>query len=177
MRTQFRKEDIEFHSDRGPAHPAINVKVRSWVSPTRTAEHFKCSEDVAEKALRFAFETAQESFWEDARELAAHYLGGGLKVYSEGRSNGWLVVHGLPPVESWDALRVSRWGNFSRAIARDIAYRTKEETMWESIDANQWAKDGAEAFNFVDGEDGKPVCIADLKQQAKEAGFGPVVRS
>jgi hypothetical protein len=43
-----------------------------------------------------------------------------VQVYSAGRSGGWLVVSGLPDVESWDAIALGRWVKFEeevRAIA------------------------------------------------------------
>ena len=39
-----------------------------------------------------------------------------VKVYSDGRSGGWLVVHGLPDVESWDAIDLGRWAKFEKMI-------------------------------------------------------------
>jgi hypothetical protein len=41
------------------------------------------------------------------------------KVYSDGRSGGWLVVHGLPDVETWDAIALGRWAKFNKMI-RDL---------------------------------------------------------
>jgi hypothetical protein len=172
-----KKDQIKFHSDRGPAHPALNVKVYKFPRAGQIAEHFKCSDEAAQRALNFAFESAQENFWEGASELAERYLGAGLKVYSEGRSSGWLVVYGLPEVEGWDALRVSRWSNFARAVARDIAWRCDFDQVCEAIEINQWAKDGAEKYNFIDGVGGSPACIADMKKAARLAGFGPVIRT
>jgi hypothetical protein len=175
----MKKEQIETHSDGygRSSHPAVNVKVRNFPSAYQVAEHFQCSEETAAKALEYAFESAQQNFWESAEELARHYLKqSGLEVYSEGRSGGWLVVHGLPDIESWDAIMVSRWSRFADAVAREVAYLCSEEQVFESIEANQWGKDGAEAYNFIDNADGSPVCIADLKQQATAAGFAAVIR-
>jgi hypothetical protein len=62
-----------------------------------------------------------------------------VKVYSKGRSSGWLTVHGLPPVESWDAVDLARWRRFEREVESDVEYRTSAEYTLEAIEANGWA--------------------------------------
>jgi hypothetical protein len=44
----------------------------------------------------FAFESAHECAMEYAREL----LGPGVRLYSDGRSGGWLVIHGGPDADA-----------------------------------------------------------------------------
>lgn len=39
-----------------------------------------------------------------------------VQVYSDGRSGGWLVVHGLPDVETWDAIALGQWAKFNKLI-------------------------------------------------------------
>lgn len=47
-----------------------------------------------------------------------------VKVWSAGRQGGWLVVDGLPGVESWDAIELARWARFAKSVEqiRDEAY-------------------------------------------------------
>jgi hypothetical protein len=175
----MRKSEIELHSDRcgAPLHPAVNVKVRAVPSVEPIAERFVCSRQAAERALEFAFESARERFWEQAEAVAAEiFAGWRCRVYSEGRSGGWLAVHGLPPVDGWDAVMVSKWARLSKWCRDEIAGQLAEASLVEEIEANQWHTDGAEKFNFIDGRDGAVVCLADLKAQARAAGFGPVIR-
>lgn len=95
----MKKSDIEHHSDGfgRRSRPAINVKCRHWPMPHQIADRLGCTEQQAEHASGLAWQSACESFWEDAQSLADHYLSAG-KVYSEGRSSGWLVVDGLDRV-------------------------------------------------------------------------------
>lgn len=49
-----------------------------------------------------------------------------VKTWSEGRSGGWCVVDGLPPVRTWDAIMVSRWARFVKwcgEVVADIPYQ------------------------------------------------------
>jgi hypothetical protein len=175
----MKKSGIELHADRFGAqpHPAVNVKVRGLPSADRIAGHFGCSAQVATRALEFAFESAQERFWEQAEAVAAEiFAGWPCRVYSEGRSGGWLAVHGLPEVESWDAMMVSKWARLAEWCRNEIADGLAENSLVEEIEAYHWHKEGAEKFNFIDGKNGVVVCLADLKAQARTAGFGPVIR-
>ena len=171
----MKKSDIDTHGERGRIYPAINVKVyrMGWNDET-VSEHFKCSPETASKAARYSFESAQEQFWEDVKE-EAHELFGNVGVYSGGRSGGWLEVHDLPELEYWNAIMVSKWARLEKWVREEIAYLTSWDYHREAIESNQWAKDGAEKFNFTD-RNGKTECIADLKAAAVAAGFAPVVR-
>ncbi len=173
---RFRKADIKFHSDQRAAVPAVNVKVYHMGASARdVAKRFGCSEDQADKALEFVFQSAQEQFWEQASDYAQEIFG--AKVYSQGRCGGWLVVDGITreDAESWDAIALGKWAQLVKWCEAEIAHLTCAEAIMDAIDANQWHKDGAEAYNFVDTDKG-PRCIADLKSEAKAAGFGAVVR-
>lgn len=173
----MKKSDIDTHGERGRVYPAINVKVHRmpWTDET-IAEHFKCSADVAQQAARFSFEAAQEQFWEDAKEQAAEIFGAGVKVYSGGRSGGWLEVDGLSDVESWDAIAVSAWARFNAWARQAIEYLTSWDYHREAIEANRWAEEGAEEYNFYHDKAGATHCISEEKAKAIAAGFGPVVR-
>jgi hypothetical protein len=174
----MRKDDVETHhigygSD---SVPAINVKVyHMGADNDDVAEYFKCDPETAERALGFAFESAQQVFWEMAGELAEEIWGKGHKVYSEGHSGGWLYVQGLEPLEHWNARDLAKWSKFKRLLLAEIEYRTKRETLFDDIAANEWAKPGAEMFNFVDTPQGTRN-IADMKAEAIKAGYGPVIR-
>ena len=173
----MKKSDIQFHSDSyRAAHPALNVKCHSFPSGDDVTAHFKCEPEDGERAAGFAWDHACEMFWEQIQELAEFHLGSGVEAYGEGRCSGWLVVHNLPDVETWDAVRVSAWGRFALDVKKDIAFRVSSEAVFEDIEANAWYKPHAEKFNFINRADGPPVCIADLKADAIAAGFGAVVR-
>jgi hypothetical protein len=175
----MRKADIETRSDnRGypPFYPTLKVKVYSLgLSADKLVAQYGCDDDTAEQALTFAFESQQQQFWEQAEELAQEVFGSHVRVNSSGRSSGWLIVRKLADVESWDAVAVAKWARFARLIAADIKWRTSAETLADDIEANEWCKVGAELYNFVETKNG-PKCIADLKAEAKQAGFGPVIR-
>jgi hypothetical protein len=173
----MKKSDIEVHSDRGAGHPAINVKYHGngFMLKEKVMEQFKCSEPCAEKALEYAWNMAQRDFWEDAEELVKDIFPEG-KMYSEGRSGGWLTVHGLPDVDTWDAIMVSRWSKLDKGIQNSMKCFTDAKYILENIERNQWYLDGSEEYNFKELKDGTRICIAEMKQEAIKAGFGAVVR-
>lgn len=167
MRKGYNKEALDIRYDRGAYRPAINVKAYRWPSIAGIAERFGCSHDAAQRALEYARESAQQRFWEDVQETAEHYLGE-VKVWQEGRSGGWLVVDGLPEIESWDAIQLSKWARFEKAVRTEIGYLTSAESVCEDIDANQWTEEGAELYNFVDTASG-PKTVGELKAHLAEA--------
>lgn len=131
----------------GEYNPAVNVKVYNlpWDSDT-VKDHFGCSPETAQKAAETSWEVACEEFWEYWADLnlTTEYFPGfeGLKVYSEGRSAGWLTVHGLPrPVEDWPDDLVSKWAEFEKAVLEDVKYRSGWDYARELIEANEWAMD------------------------------------
>lgn len=172
----MKREDVEFHSDghgRG-GNPAINVKCYSFGGKL-TAKELGCSDATFERAMGFAWDAACQAFWERAQERAKELFPNG-KLYSEGCSAGWAVIHGLPDVETWDAVALGKWASFARWCREEIAYMTSRETVKSNIEANRWAEEGAEAYNFCD-DGGKTVCMVDLKRDAVAAGFAAVVRA
>ena len=77
----MRTAEISFHADGcGLAKPAINVKVRNL--PTIVAE---------ESILETAYNQTVEEFWYSANLIAQNH--GYSGVFSEGRSDGWLVPY------------------------------------------------------------------------------------
>ena len=182
---RFRKTDIDTHTDNGygAGYPAVNVKVhgRLGISTEDVMAKFNCSEEVAERALGFAWESECECFWEYWQDTSggcenglsgspeyAYFPGYKVMVYSAGRSGGWLIVQGLPPVEEWDAVLVGRWYKFQRDVLADVKYRTSAEPLMEGIEANRWAEEHATSrFNFADTDRGT-VCLADVKKDVSE---------
>jgi hypothetical protein len=95
--------DVEYHSDGygRESHPAINVKYQGryrWAS-----QPDDLSEREWNQITEWAWESACETFWNDATEIAheREYSG----VFSEGRSGGWLI----PFYQGYPAKRMSRW--------------------------------------------------------------------
>lgn len=152
------KADVlrDYHSREGRELPALNVK--SYDRPEYTAERimreFGCTEAAAERAAENVYESEREQFWEyDALELINHVMHGddgsefkpsGLKespykVYSEGRSGGWLIVHGLAPVSEWDGAMFQKWRKYARLIKETIAWKLTWEAARELIECNEWA--------------------------------------
>lgn len=178
MKKYYRREDVDTHADHfGPSRPAVNIKVRSMYGySTKIAEQFNCTDEQAERAIEYAFESAQEMFWEQMPELIEDCFGSGIKCHCEGRSGGWAVVHGLPPVDEWDAIQLSKWRKFERLTLDAVKDFTSLESLADGIDANEWHKAGSERYNFIERKDGTIACIADLKAEAIPKGFGPIIR-
>jgi hypothetical protein len=136
----MRKADITFHhvgySDR--AVPAVNVKRYSGPTPEewnavqaetgRTFNSQWIDRHLTDDDADLWWQAACSDGWERLQDAATEIFGKGAKVYSEGRSGGWVCVDGFSAndVETWDALAVSRWGNFARACQRvvdDLGYQ------------------------------------------------------
>jgi hypothetical protein len=174
----MKKSDVETHTDRpyGPAYPAVNVKVYGFPHDGEiTEEDLNCDEKTCEKALEFAFEIACETFWEDLEESARIILEIDVNVSRVGRCGGWVIVQGLPPIEQWDAIALGKWSRFENYCKKTVKDLTQHGVVLDNILANEWNKEGAEQYNFIATEQGSK-CIADMKKEAIEAGFGPVVR-
>jgi len=186
---RFSKADIQFHRD-NPArhsHPAVNVKVRRFPTVSMVQEEWPgTDEKTAEKALEFVLENACDLFWEDytdAENFSFYFPNyPNIKVYSEGRSSGWLVVHGLPEVSEWDAILVSAWGRFVQSIEKDITYRCSWEAVKEGIEANAYYKPLSTRFNHCDTDSGTvllPDARADVLAYASKKYDGaatPIIR-
>jgi hypothetical protein len=159
--------EIAHHSDDNwrTKNPAINVKVYNLPTIEQVVERFKCDKNDAERALEFAWENAQESFWNGIEMTAQDIFGSRVKVYSEGRSSGWLTVHNLPPVEEWDGDLLAKWQEFDSLVKSEIAHLTSFETMAEDIESNRWTEPMSEKYNFFTTESGKDVCVAEINQK------------
>ena len=173
----MKKSDIETRRENGRTVPAINVKYYGRSHVDAVVAKFGCDERTAEQACEYAWESACERFWEYAKERAREIFGPHeCKLYSAGRSGGWLILVNLPPVESWDALRVAKFATMARWCVREVKGLTSRDSVLDDIEANEWAKPGAELYNFIEKPDGSHACLADLKAAARDAGFGAAVR-
>lgn len=167
----YNKDDVQRHTSGyyGYRYPAVNVKVWHFVSSDKIADKFGCSEDTALKAAEYAFNAACETFWQEVQDTAEECFGRGVKAYSAGHSGGWLIIQGLTDVEEWDAVMLAKWRHFEKIIKADVSYRTSEDVILEDIEANRWAEDGAEAYNYVEFKDGHSECIVDLKREEAQS--------
>lgn len=132
MGQRYAKKDVQFHSDGNGKglRPAVNVKYNPPYMIDKVAKAFAITEENAEKQLGEMYEVLTQCFWNDvAQELATEHLGSDAKVYSEGRSNGWLVVDGLEPFEKWDAVQVSKWHKFEAEVHDFVKYYCKVENV------------------------------------------------
>lgn len=159
------KNDVQFHGEYyGSKYPALNVKHGiTWPYPEKIAEHFKITEEQAEKASQFAFEMAQEIFWEEVQEIAEEIFKTKVKVFSSGRSSGWLIVEGLEKFESWNAIQLTKWAKFAKTIDEEIYYKCKLENILTDIEANKWYLEKSEKYNFIELKNKESVCIPELK--------------
>lgn len=166
----MKKSDVVFHSADNwrTKNPAINVKVYNLPTTEQIVERFKCSAKDADRALKFAFETAQQTFWGDIESEAQEIFGEHVRTFSEGRSSGWLTIHGLPEIEEWDATLLSKWNKFAKLVAENIAHLTSSETIIEDIEANRWTEPMSEKYNFYTTKTEKTVCIAEINQMVAQ---------
>jgi len=163
------KDDIQYHYEGYRGNPALNVKVYHFPDIWDVMDHFNIDDEaLAEQALNYAFESHACSFWELASDMVAEIFPD-TTMYSEGRSGGWLTVHGLDDVENWDAVMLAKWRKLARLVDAEIEYLSSPEQVFDAIEVNRWAEEGAEAFNFIDFKDGSSACIVDLKAERVNA--------
>ena len=145
-RRRYTKSDVRLHNARmyDPLAPAVNIKAYNLpgLYTIMDAAGIPAEEErAAEERLNTAFEGICESFheeWTDpamAREYFPQRRFGPVRIYSAGRSGGWLEVHGLPALESWDAIDLAYWRRFETAVLRDVQYRTSLEYILDEMQA------------------------------------------
>ena len=146
----YTKADVEFHEERylGPLLPAVNVKRFTYPDVYDVMDAFDCTEEAAQQALNWAFDSTQELFWQEAAQnlaeihLIPHF--GRVQTYSAGRSAGWLIAHGLTDregvEEEWDALDLTAWYAFEKAVKDHIKFITSWDYVKELIDSNGWTE-------------------------------------
>lgn len=130
------KSAVQTRVENGRVSPCVNVKVYGRITPAILAQVEREYATVgfadwaqelldSDKWPDWTWEAALEQGWEWLREDAPDCFKADVKVYSSGRSGGWCIVEGLPPVESWDAVTLGRWWRFeksARAAADGIPY-------------------------------------------------------
>lgn len=168
---RYRKDDIQFHYDHGRSHPAFNVKVYAdtndavakqvaidhgydpdkfveWLETTYPGNYTDWG--LPEWAWNSACEAESEYF----RDWLPELLGQDVEAWHEGRSGGWIVVNGLPDVESWDAIMVSKWGKAERIakeIAQGIPYQALSLLVINEYDEYVRARNADETSGYVVG--------------------------
>jgi hypothetical protein len=140
-----RRTDVRTHADScyHPRHPAVNVKAHDFGGPgllDAIRAKFACPESVAEQAAEMAHECSCREFWGiDADDQdAGRILGHAVKVYQEGRSGGWLVVYGLPAIDTWNAVQLAKWQRFENTINAAVRDKCDRANILELIEANRW---------------------------------------
>ena len=141
MTTGYTKDDVKMHREGYgfTRTPAINVKFYGHIDPELVADRLGCSLPRAETCLQYAGETLAEMFWDDAEDIARDIFGDeSLKVYSEGRSGGWLIVKGLPDIEYWDAIMLGKWRSLEVRLQNEVKYIGEFDHVIDLIEANEW---------------------------------------
>lgn len=93
--------------------------------------------DYPNGVFTIAEEIAREGGWDQAREDAYEVWGSNqVKVWSSGRSGGWLTVEGLGDVEDWDAIDVSRWCRYA-GLVQDVVDDLDFQFVW-ALHVNVW---------------------------------------
>ncbi len=146
----YSRDDVRTHY--GSDRPAVNVKVHDDLSDGfRSFAKYESEdarrnpgfteawarENVSEDSLNSLFwDTCAFGFGmieQDAKAIFASYR---ARCEQDGRSGGWAVVTGLPPLEQWDAVQLAKWRRFEKwaqAIAADVMY-----LVVSSLFLNQW---------------------------------------
>ena len=142
MTTGYTKDDVKMHREGYgfTRTPAINVKFYGHIDPELVADRLGCSLPRAETCLQYAGETLAEmaeDFWDD---IARDIFGDEslkVKVYSEGRSGGWLIVKGLPDIEYWDAIMLGKWRSLEVTLHNAIKVPDFDYVI-DLIETNEW---------------------------------------
>ena len=162
----YKKSDVQTHriGYGRESYPSVCVKCYKFPASSEIQDRFKCSEKTAERAAMFAWESSVESFWEWVDGFAKeHFAGRRVSISSEGRSGGWLIVGGLPDIKTWSIQLLSIWRSFESSCIREIKHLSSFDVIMENIEANRWAEDNSEHYNFID-IDGTTVCLSDVKR-------------
>jgi hypothetical protein len=121
----MRKADIPTRYIRGEYLPCVNVKVHGSVTPAILAEAERESGEKgfaawaqelldANKWPDWTWEAAIEQGWNQLQTDAELIFDRAVKVESDGRSSGWAILRGLPPIEEWDAIMVGRFAKWAK---------------------------------------------------------------
>jgi hypothetical protein len=137
--------DVErtYNERNGDRHPKVNIKVRSFTIPdgdafAELADEFELDPTLAaldltelrarverhiEKHDADLFYFACEDQFEDTRDQAMHrfFPDHDIKIHTEGRSGGWLVVEGLPNADEWGPKQLGTWKEFVEFCDAQVA--------------------------------------------------------
>lgn len=130
------KADVLTHRDgwAGPQLPALNVKMRRYVTDLTDAEWETARADAGltwsdfgpawiaahmtdeqvQTWIDIAADDAREMFANDAAEVD-------VTIESEGRSGGWLTIRGMGHIDEWDAIALGKYRKLSRWAAEYVA--------------------------------------------------------
>ena len=163
--------EVQTHNDGGcggPYYPSINVKSYNWPFAAIEKRFWNSLEEDIERASRFAFEGAQERFWEDAQELAEHHFKyHSVKVYSAGRSGGNLIVQGVGHPSDWDQEDLEQWEAFEQGIIENMTAYCNVDSIIDDIEANRWNEPRSARYNFIETDKGN-FCISDIETDVAE---------
>lgn len=132
----YSRNNVTMHRD-GYADPlpAVNVKIYTPLARRDAEEVARMAGADARKLGAFVrdmergkmpewvFEQSCDSGWCDIKDDAINCFGHGVKVWQQGRSGGWCVVDGLPPIETWDAIMLGKWWQFERWVKQTVEAR------------------------------------------------------
>jgi len=148
---RYTRDDVETHGRGFYSHgnPAINVKAHDFPyvhnRDVQSAWGQKYTEAQITRALNFAFESLQETFWEGWHEVLEHperdydfFPQHTIRMDGEGRQGGWMIITGLPDLDNWDAIMLARWRHLERVVREDVAYNCKFSTVKDLVEANEW---------------------------------------
>ena len=130
----MQAQQVTMHYDRGSANPAVCVKVYDPTPSDKILRAVAHGYDYdPDDFVAFFATLSDETLWtfhgfaaevafEDAQSDADYIFDGCTpKVYQEGRSGGWLTVHGLPDPEEWTAPLHVKWQRFEAGVKAQLA--------------------------------------------------------
>ena len=115
--------------------PVVDVKVYDWPPVSQFVAWFGCTEELAEGVSQWVYETARNDFWgwylsDVLDDVLGEY---DATAYATGRSGGWVVVDGLPPVDTWDAVMLGRWRRFEKMLKEAVEWYSSSGRILEAI--------------------------------------------
>lgn len=138
-----RRDDYDYDLCLGDDGPAFLDWLEAALDEDDAWERFGCWD-----------EAAQEQGWEDAQEYARDFFGRPtMKVWSDGRSGGWLYTTDLGSVESW--LLIDAGPHFADDEAdREFAIKWAEYEAWATERA-QFCADEAVTLLYLNVWEGR----------------------
>lgn len=144
MPAGYTKEDVVFH---GTGYgiklaPAVNVKVYHYPEWWRVDDLYSTGEKLACDALGIVLWATQNLFWnKEVPTLVDKHLrprfGAQADAHSAGRSAGWVVGIGIGDKydvqDWWNALDLTAWYAFQKAVKGTVNYLTSWEYVHQEI--------------------------------------------